>query len=163
MVHRLSDLRNLGKTLHRPVEPLLHHANHARELSEFLGFRRSQWISLEERDNADRQIFGIPDVVSPEMLPVIVVAAVDVHASASEELPQFVQNMHAPLPLNHDECRLDLPTHAPISPVAEDRNTEAAFPVNEADDPLLVSWPFLLIARTCRFVTGHAFHYKKRG
>jgi hypothetical protein len=32
--------------------------------------------------------------------------------------------------------------------------TEAPFSVDEADDPLLYSWPFLLIARTDRFVTA---------
>ena len=36
-----------------------------------------------------------------------------------------------------------------------DRQTEAAFAVDEADDPLLDSWPFLLIARTGRIFTGH--------
>ena len=35
------------------------------------------------------------------------------------------------------------------------RTTETAFTVDEADDPSLESWPFLLIARTRRIVTGH--------
>src|SRR5215211_1132542 len=39
--------------------------------------------------------------------------------------------------------------------VAHDRDRETAFAVDEADDPLLEPWPFLLIARTGRVVTGH--------
>jgi hypothetical protein len=36
-----------------------------------------------------------------------------------------------------------------------DRDREAAFAIDEADDPLLDTWPFLLIARTGRIVTAH--------
>ena len=35
------------------------------------------------------------------------------------------------------------------------RFEERNFAVDEADDPLLEPWPFLLIARTGRVVTGH--------
>ena len=47
------------------------------------------------------------------------------------------------------ELVLDLPAEeAPA--IAHDRDRETAFTVDEADDPLLESWPFLLIARTGR-------------
>jgi len=48
-----------------------------------------------------------------------------------------------------------LPTYA-ARVVAEDRNAEAAFAVDEADDPLRETWPFLLIVRTGRIFTSHA-------
>jgi len=43
----------------------------------------------------------------------------------------------------------------PLVPL--DGTAKAALAVDEADDPLLDSWPFLLIARTRRIVTGHVF------
>ncbi len=69
--------------------------------------------------------------------------------------------MHAPRSLDHAEVGLDLPTQTTTA-VPEDRNTEAAFAVDEADDPLLETWPFLLIGRTGRIVTAHS-HILKRG
>ncbi len=39
------------------------------------------------------------------------------------------------------------------TPSCADTDREAAFAVNEADDPLLEAWPFLLIVRTGRIVT----------
>ena len=48
------------------------------------------------------------------------------------------------------------------SGVAHDRDRETAFAVDEADDPLLEPWPFLLIARTGR-VTGMAAPYCEGG
>jgi hypothetical protein len=39
--------------------------------------------------------------------------------------------------------------------VPKDRNAEAALAVDEADDPLLETWPFLLIVRTGRIFTSH--------
>ena len=41
------------------------------------------------------------------------------------------------------------------TPVAHYRDRKAAFTVDEADDPLLDTWPFLLIVRTGRIVTAH--------
>jgi len=39
--------------------------------------------------------------------------------------------------------------------VPKDRNTETALAVDEADDPLLETWPFLLIVRTGWIFTFH--------
>ena len=43
-----------------------------------------------------------------------------------------------------------------LQSVPDDRNTGAAFAVDKADDPLREIWPFLLIVRTGRIVTGRA-------
>lgn len=83
----------------------------------------------------------------------IVVPSVDEDGTASEELPQLVQDVHAPLSLNHSERRLCLPTETHLAGL-EDRNTEAAFPIHETDHPLLVSWPFLLIVCTRHVFTA---------
>jgi hypothetical protein len=85
---------------------------------------------------------------------VIVVSAIDEYAAAPEELPQLVQYLHAPFSLNDRKRRLNLPTES-IGRIPKDRNAEAPFTVDEADDPLLDAWPFLLIARTRRIVTNH--------
>jgi hypothetical protein len=46
------------------------------------------------------------------------------------------------------------------TPVAHYRDRKAAFTVDEADNPLLNTWPFLLIARTGRIVTAHILTLK---
>ncbi len=72
-----------------------------------------------------------------------------------EESLQSMQDIDAPLSLDHDEARLDLPTQL-RGVVPKERNTEATLAVDEADDPLRETWPFLLIVRTERIFTYHA-------
>jgi len=80
----------------------------------------------------------------------------------THEVPlHSMQRIEALLSLNHRERRLDLPT-APRRWVLKDRNAEAAFSVDEADDPLRETWPFLLIDRTGRIITIHLPHPIKR-
>ena len=57
--------------------------------------------------------------------------------------------------MNDRELRLDLPAEL-RTPLPEHRNGEAALAVDEADDPLLEPWPFLLIDRTGHVVTSTA-------
>ena len=48
--------------------------------------------------------------------------------------------------------------HLPVEPasvIANHRDRKAAFTVDEPDDPLLETWPFLLIVPTGRIVTAH--------
>jgi hypothetical protein len=80
--------------------------------------------------------------------------------AASEEPLQLVQYLHAPRSLDDAEVGLHLPAQTTRC-VPEDRHAEAAFAVDEADDPLLESWPFLLIGRTGRIVTAHVTHPRK--
>lgn len=154
MVHRLRDLGDLDQTVHREVNLLSHHANDHGELIELIGLRRSQWMLFEERDDAARQISESSHIISVEMLSMIVMTSIDEHITASEVPLHLVQHLHAPRSLHYDERRLSLPAET-IGRIAEDRNAEAAFTVDEADDPLLDPWPFLLIARTGRVFTAH--------
>ena len=96
-----------------------------------------------------------------EIFPVIVVPAIAADRTTPEEVLQSVQDRHAPRSLNDRELRLDLPAEATRS-VPEDRNAEAPFAVDEADDPLHGHWPFLLIVRTGRIVTNHRRHPNER-
>jgi hypothetical protein len=85
----------------------------------------------------------------------VVVPAVHTDPTASEELLQILQDMRARRCLDDRELRLDLPTEL-RTPLPENRNGEAALAVDEPDDPLLESWPFLLIDRTGHVVTSTA-------
>jgi hypothetical protein len=86
---------------------------------------------------------------------VIIVSVIPTNLSAFEEPLQEVKHLHALLSLHHSECRLNLPTGL-TRVVSKDWNTEAAFAVDEADDPLRETWPFLLIVRTGWLFTIHA-------
>jgi hypothetical protein len=97
----------------------------------------------------------IEDPIHHEVLSVIVVSPIAVDPPAAEELHEKFQGLDASFALNDREPRLHLPTD-PHLRTAMDRTTETAFTVDEADDPSLESWPFLLIARTRRIVTWHA-------
>ena len=85
----------------------------------------------------------------------IVRSAITADVTTSEETLQQVHCTLALHSLDHRERRLDLPAE-PTRAVLEDRNAEASLAVDEADDPLRKSWPFLLIVRTGWIFTSHA-------
>ena len=68
-----------------------------------------------------------------------------------------MKDLNTSCSLNDYEIRLNLPTDL-VRLVPEDGDTEAAFSVDEADDPLLDTWSFLLIVRTGRIFTAHVFN-----
>ncbi len=111
-------------------------------------------------ERSSREITEGPDAVAVQVFPVVIVTSAAADMATFEEPLQLVQDMHGPGSLDHAEVRLNLPTET-TTVVPEDRNTEAAFAVDEADDPLLESWPFLLIVRTGRIVTAHDTTLKK--
>ncbi len=94
------------------------------------------------------------NVVDEQIFLVIVMSAVSIDASAFEKVVKQMKNGKTPLSLNNRKPRLNLPTAAHTF-VSLNRAAKAAFSVDEADDPLLESWPFLLIVRTGHVVTAH--------
>ena len=131
-----------------------HGPHDRRKPLELIPLGRSQWVNPEKRnDTADKVTEG-PDRVAVQILPMVVVPTVATDVAAFEEPLQLVQNLHAPRSLDHCEARLHLPAETTRT-IPEDRYAEASFAVDEADDPLLETWPFLLIVRTGRIVTGH--------
>ena len=132
---------------------LLHHQKNLTELEEVLEFRRSQRISLEERIDDFAEVLQPEDVVNEQVLFMVIAPAISVDAPATKEVLQQFKNVNTSFTLDYCEPRLHLPTqrHRLIS---LNWATEAPFSVDEADDPLLYTWPFLLIARTDRFVTA---------
>jgi hypothetical protein len=155
MVHGLSDLRDLGESLNSEVNSGLHHSKNRRKLPELIDLRRSQWICFEERNDLRTQKVLIENSIHEEILAMVISSAIPVHSATSKVALNQIEHMRTPLALHHCESRLHHPSD-PHARIPMDRKTEAAFSVDEADDPLLDSWPFLLIARTGWFVTGHA-------
>ena len=84
----------------------------------------------------------------------VVVSSIPVDATTSKVVSNQLQDLDAPLSLDNCEHGLQLPSDS-HNGVTLDRTAEAAFTVDEADDPLLDTWPFLLIARTGRVFTAH--------
>lgn len=154
MVHRLRNLRNLGQPLQSEVLLPRHHASDSRELPELLSFRRSQWICFEERDDSTTQVIKAQDGVRDQIFAMIVVSAVSVQRAAAKEVSNQLENIRTAFTLDNRESRLYLPSDL-IFRIAIDRSAETTFTVDEADDPELDSWSFLLIVRTRRIVTAH--------
>ena len=160
MVHRFDDPCDPAEPVHREVDLPAHQTDDFGEADEFLPLCRSQWMCFEKRNDRGDEITKGPDAVAVQVFPVVIVTSVATDMAAFEVPLQLAQNMHAPRSLDHAEVRLDLPTQT-TTVIPKDRNTEAAFAVDEADDPLLETWPFLLIGRTGRIVTVHVTHPKE--
>src|SRR6478672_2270855 len=76
------------------------------------------------------------------------------HPPTPEDLDEDLERRPRRCGLGDGELVLDLPAE-PTPVVAHHRDREAPFAVDEADDPLLSIWPFLLIDRTGWVVTAH--------
>jgi hypothetical protein len=150
------------EAVHRQMSAFSHESDDHGEDHEISGFGRSQWVCFEERDHMLAKISVAADPKPIHVFPVVVVPAVAADRTTFEEPLQRVQNLHTPRSLYDRELGLDLPTESTRS-IAEDRNAEAAFAVDEADDPLRNYWPFLLIVRTGRIVTIHLPATLRRG
>jgi hypothetical protein len=155
MIHGLCDLGDLDEAVHGELEAHRHHPNDRRKLLELIGLGRSQWIRFEERNDRVEEIGQPEDLIDEEVFLVSFVPWSAVDPSASEVVPDRLKDVHAPLSLHDHEGWLELPPVADSS-VPLDGTAEAASSVDEADDPVLDPWPFLLIARTRRIFTGHA-------
>jgi len=84
-VHRLGDLRDLDETWHREVPALIHELDDSSELGEVVPLRGSQWVLQEERDDDVPQVAVPIHAVAVQVLPMVVLAAIDVDTSAAEE------------------------------------------------------------------------------
>jgi hypothetical protein len=116
---------------------------------------------FEKRDDPELQITEGSHRIPMHCFPMIVVSVVTTNLSASEEPLHEVKHLDALLSLNHCERRLNLPTCA-ARVISKDWNAEAAFAVDETDDPLRETWPFLLIVRTGRNFTTPAHTIERR-
>ena len=115
MVHRLSDLRDLDETWHREVPAAIHQIDDLGELGEVVSLRRSQRVSLEERNDHVPQVSERGDVIAAEILAMVVVPAVDVDLAAAEELDQLFEHVSTRCALDDGERRLHLPSESSSS------------------------------------------------
>ncbi len=84
----------------------------------------------------------------------VVVACVLDDLSALEMLQEELEGRSGRSGLSYGELMLYLPAEL-TSCILHNRYRETPFTVYEPDDPLLDTWPFLLIIRTDRIVTAH--------
>ncbi len=154
MIHRLSDLCNLTYSIDREMHSTIHHGQNLFQLQEVLVFCRAEWISFKEQQNCFPEIVPLEDIVGEQVFFVVIVPGVAIDTSALEELSYELEGRNTSLSLHDYEPRLHLPS-AGHAFVPLDWTAETTFTVDEADDPLLESWPFLLIVRTERIFTAH--------
>jgi hypothetical protein len=109
---------------------------------------------FEERHHSPQQLLATLHGEAQKNLPVVEWTKALDHTATLELLLEKLQRRPRGCRLSHRELVLDLPAET-ATPVAYYRDRKAAFTVDKADDPLLVTWPFLLIARTGRIVTAH--------
>src|SRR5215211_3630638 len=132
----------------------LHHPQDGGERLEVSVLRGDQWVFFEERPDHRHQVAASLYGETKQRVVMVVVASVLDDLPAPEHLLEEFERRPRRRRLGNRELVLDLPAEEAPG-VAHDRDREAAFAVDEADDPLLEPWPFLLIARTGRVVTGH--------
>ena len=142
------------KTPFRQMRAGLHGSQYRSEPLEVEAFRSSQRMFFEERHHSPEQILTTLHGEAQENLPMVERTKAFDHTATPELLVEELQCRPRGRRLGHRELALDLPAET-ATPVAHYRDRKAAFTVDEADDPLLNTWPFLLIARTGRIVTAH--------
>ena len=140
---------------------VLHESQDVSESLEVGSLGGSQWVCLEERHHPLDEQFPPLHGEAEQDLPVIGWTALLDDLPAREHLLEVFERRPRGLGLGDGELVLDLPAE-PTPGVPDHRDREAPFAVDEADDPLLSTWPFLLIDRTGRIVTAHGRHPTKR-
>jgi hypothetical protein len=125
----------VAEALLTEVSLTFHQTDHRCEAGKIASLGGSQWVCFEKRNDAARQVQEPSDVITPYVLPVVVVPAIHIYRPASEETLQSMQHMDAPGSLDDRELGLHLPAQ-PTRPIPKDRNTETSLAVDKADDPL---------------------------
>ncbi len=120
---------------------------------EVMALGGEQWVLLEERHDHASEIATALDAVAMQRVAMIVMPAVLDDRSTAEEAHEELQGGVRGCGLRDAELVLNLPAES-ARRVTHHTDREAAFAVNEPDDPLRETWPFLLIVRTERIVTG---------
>ena len=147
MIHCLLNFSDSSQTIECQMHPLFHHQQDGPKFNELILFCRNQWICFKERHDLVKQVVQTEDVVRQEIFLVIVVSSISIDLSAFKEALDQLKSVDTFLTLYDRKSRLKLPAQSHRS-ISLDGATKAAFSVDEADDPLLDPWPFLLIVRT---------------
>src|SRR2546426_4161253 len=128
-----------------------HRLNAPGELLEVLPLTSPERMLTEERDDDVDQIATLVDGVRIHVLSMVVTPTVDVDLARPKETLQLFERVQTPRALRHAEVMRDLDTGA-VSPsswpvrLLDHADREAAFSVDETDDPVSGDRSFLLIA-----------------
>lgn len=147
MVHQLTNLSDLAKLLPAEMHPPIHHIEDFLEVAKVLELCRAKWMCLEERDDDVSQVTVPIHREVKEILPMVVVSPVPIDPAAFEEALEQLQRMETSCSLDNRRSGVGVANRASVSGSCG-WGTKAPLSVDEADDPLLDTWPFLLIFRT---------------
>ena len=136
------------------MSSFLHDSQDGDEPREVETLRGSQRMFFEERDHGSHQIGPSLHGEAEEILVVVPIPRVLDHVAASELLNEKLEYGPGARSLGHRELVLNLPAES-APRVANHGDRKTALTVDEADDPLLDTWPFLLIVRTGWIFTAH--------
>lgn len=157
VIHRLHDLHDLEQPARRDMRGRLDDLHAPYELLEIQAFRRSQRVSLKERNDLFKKIAPPADDELIQIFFVVVVSTIAVQTSNSEVLLHHCETFGALRALCHHKLMRHLETGLVASagcamrlPPEMDRKTPLS--VDEASNPADQS--FLLIVRIRRIVTA---------
>src|SRR2546423_1129620 len=159
-IHCLCNRGDESESLFREVPAGLHEAEDDRKLLEIELFRGSQWTFFEERQDTFHEIAAPLHGEAKHRLAVVVLAVVHDDCPAPEHLTEEFERRPRCGGLRDRELVLDLPART-AQRVTHHRDREAPFAVDEADGPLVSTWPFLLVVRTARVVTHRRFTVRR--
>src|SRR4051794_5974712 len=135
------------------MRSFLHASQDESESLEVGTLRGSQRVCFEERHHPLQQLAAPLHREAKQHLPMIEWSMLLDDAPTPEHLSEEFERRPRGCGLDDGELVLDLPAE-PTPGVAHHRDREAPFAVDEADDPLLSIWPFLLIDRTGQIFTA---------
>ena len=109
MVHRLQQLEDSNQALRMEVLSSFQKLHAARKRQEVRLLCCPEWIPLEERNDHVRQLDESADVVSVQVLLVVVMPSIPMDTSNPEEVPQRMQHISTSGALCYSKTRVDLP------------------------------------------------------
>ncbi len=161
MVHRLLNSGDVSQPIEGQMTTFLHYVDDGRELLEVFSLCGAELMLPEERDYPFNQICPSAHHVPQEILPMVVMAPIQIDPSAFEEINEIVQDLSTGSSLDYGESRLNLPAKGHTWAL-DNRGAEAPVSVDEPNDPSNVLESFLLIFRRGalyatrhRIVTAH--------
>jgi hypothetical protein len=119
-----------------------------------------QWAHFEERHHSIQQLATPLHTEAEQRVAMIAWPRLLHDRAAPKHLDEALERSAGRSGLRDGELVLDLPAE-PTRGIPNHADRKASFTVDEADGPLLGSWPFLLIVRTGRIVTIHASDPRK--
>src|SRR5262245_8132657 len=112
----------------------LHQVEHFSKQFEIALFDRPQWILTKKWNDLFAEISHRSNAEPIKMFLMVVVAAVNVDSTTTEELLKRLKSGQAFGSLGHNELRKNLPAQL-NNPAPLDRHGETTFSIDKANDP----------------------------